>query len=314
MLLLGAQGLSAEGLHAAGRIAAATGCRLVAETFPARMERRPELPCPERLPYFPEQAVEYLATTKRIVLAGAREPVAFFGYQHGPTLLAPAECEVLTLAGRDENAPEALLALADALDAPERLPVREVVLPAPPRGALSSSAIAQALVVNLPENAIVVDEGVTSVGAWYPASRNAPPHSYLTLTGGAIGFGMPCGVGAALACPDRKVVVLEGDGSGLYTVQALWTQARENLDIVNVVFANQTYNILQVELARAGVSEPGPQSLGMTQLGNPTVDWCSLSRSFGVPARSVKSAEDLSAALAEAIAEPGPRLIEVCLC
>jgi acetolactate synthase-1/2/3 large subunit len=314
VLLLGAHALRSEGLHAAGRVASACGCRLVAETFPARMERRPELPCPERLPYFPELVADFFEGTERVVLAGALEPVAFFGYQDGRSRLLPAGVELVTLAGRDENAPMALLDLADALEAPARLPLREVVRPPSPTGALSSTAIAQAIVARLPEDAIVVDEGITSIGAWYPVSRQAPPHTYLTLPGGAIGFGMPCGVGAAIACPERKVLVLEGDGSGLYTVQALWSQAREGLDVVNLVFVNDVYQILQVELGRAGVTEPGPQSLALTQLGRPSVDWCGLARSFGVPAQSVRTADELDAALARAFAEPGPHLIAVCLC
>jgi acetolactate synthase I/II/III large subunit len=309
VLLLGAHALREAGQRAAARIAAATGARLVAETFPARLERGPHLPALERLPYFPEQATAFLQDARRLVLAGAREPVAFFGYAGGPSRLAPEGVEVEVLAGREENAEQALLALADALDAPAAPGTRSLE-PAPaPSGALDPAGVAQAVVAALPERAIVVDEGVTAAGAFYPIARNAPAHTYLTLTGGAIGYGMPCAIGAAIACPDRKVIVLEGDGSGLYTNQALWTQAREGLDIVNVVFANNLYRILQIELHRSGVSRPGPQALALTELARPAVDWHALGKAFGVPTHPARTAEELHAAIAAALAAGGPQLV-----
>ena len=192
------------------------------------------------------------------------------------------------------------------------MPYQGIILrPPTPSGALSPSNIATALASKLPENAIVVDEGITSAGGFYPATATGPEHTYLNLTGGAIGWGLPCSVGAAIACPDRRVIVLEGDGSGLYTVQALWTQARENLNVTSVVFANDLYRILQVELARCGVEEPGPQGLSVTELGKPSIDWVSLSESLGVAAESVSNAEDLGAAFERANAADGPRLIQV---
>jgi acetolactate synthase-1/2/3 large subunit len=311
LLLVGASGLRGSGLVAAGRIARKVGCRLACETFPARLERGPHLPAPERVPYFPEQAVDFLAGAKKVVLAGALDPVAFFGYPNAPSRFLPDDAQVVVLAAPTERTDLALENLADALEAGTDHDTPEHAPPPAPVGAISAATIAQAVASLQPEGAIVVDEGVTAAAAYFALSRTAAPHTYLSLTGGAIGLGMPCAAGAALACPDRKVIVLEGDGSGLYTVQALWTQARESLDVTNVVFANDAYRILQVELARAGVAEPGPQSAALTSLATPGIGWVDLARAFGVPASRVETAEDLHRALARSLAEPGPHLIEV---
>ncbi len=311
LLLLGGRGLRRGGLVAAGRIAKSTGARLAAETFAARMERGPHLPALDRVPYFPEQASDFFAKVKRVVLAGALDPVAFFGYQGGRRRLIDDHIEVVTLALPTEDAEDALAALAERLKAGRGFDTPTPARPAVPTGPLAPSTIAQALAAHLPEGAIVVDEGVTSGGGFYPATRTGPEHTYLNLTGGAIGWGLPSAVGAAVACPERKVVVLEGDGSGLYTVQALWTAAREGLDITAVVFANDVYRILQVELARCGVERPGAQALGLTDLGRPSIDWVALSQALGVPAQAVTTAEDLGRAFQSAVAEPGPRLIQV---
>jgi acetolactate synthase-1/2/3 large subunit len=275
------------------------------------MERGPHLPFVPRVPYFPEQAVAFFDGAERVVLAGAREPVAFFGYRNGPSRLVPDGVAVEVLAGRDEDSAAALESLADVLGTPATFEHLPIARPAAPRGALDAAAIAAAVVAAQPEGAIVVDEGITGIGPYYDLAHHAPRHSYLALPGGAIGFGLPCAVGAAIACPGRKVIVLEGDGSGLYTAQALWSQAREGLDVVNVILRNDIYRILQIELYRAGVQRPGPQSLAMTELGRPPVDWVALAGGFGVPARSVATAEELHAQLVRAIAEPGPALIEV---
>lgn len=311
LLLLGQTGLRDAGLRAAGRISKATGCQLMSETFPKRMERGPHLPALPRLPYFPEQAIEALSKFEHVVLAGCSEPASFFGYEDGPDTLIPDNVTLSTLAGPLDDAAHALELLAEALDAPADFDTPQLERPPRPSGEISATAIAQALVSTMPESSIVIDEGVTSAGAVYPISANGPAHSFLALTGGAIGFGMPAGVGAAIACPDRQVIVLEGDGSGLYTCQALWTQAREGLNVVNVVFNNSVYRILQVELLRAGITEPGPQALHLTELSKPAVQWTTLSESFGVPATRVESADELTAALENAFAEDGPHTVEV---
>lgn len=316
-LYLAGDGASGEGLAVAGRIAAATGARLVCETFPARIERGDGHPLLERLPYFPEQALAALAGVRTLVLAGARAPVAFFGYEGLPSSLVPDGCDVQVLARPDEDVGGALLALADAVGAkhggetaarPPR-PAR----PSLPAGRLDPVTLGLTLAALQPEGAIVVDESLTSGGPWFGASAAAPAHTVLALTGGAIGAGLPLATGAALACPGRPVIAFQADGSALYTLQALWTQARESLHVVTLLCANRAYRILQAELARAGLAEPGPAARAFTDLGGPAPDWVSLARGFGVSGVRVETAEALATALARALAEPGPHLVEALL-
>jgi len=312
-LLIGGPALVERGLRAAARIRAATGCRVLHETFFARLERGGDLPCFERLPYFPEQAIEVLAPFRTLLLAGARDPVAFFGYAGVPSRLAPEAAQRLELAADDVDAALALEALADRLGAPGAVAVDPPQPAESPSGALSVAALGQAIAALQPEGAIVMDEGATSGLAYFVLAAGAPRHSLLSLTGGAIGQGLPCAVGAALACSDRKVIALQADGSGMYTLQALWTMARESLDVVTIICANRAYRILQVELGRAGIAEPGPQALGLTDLSRPEIDWVALARGLGVPGRRAQSADAFADALARALAEPGPSLIEALL-
>ncbi len=312
-LLLGLGALGEAGLLAAARVAAATGAALLCDVFPARIERGLGRPRVEKLPYFPEAAQERLSHCDALVLAGARSPVAFFGYPGVASRLAPESAEQL-LATPDEDAAGALADLADALAAPARVPAPpRASLPASATGALTPASLGAVLAQLQPEGAIVVDEGATSGLPYFAAAEAAPPHSYLALTGGAIGQGLPCATGAALACPDRKVIALQADGSGLYTLQALWTQAREQLDVVTLICANHSYRILQIELARAGIAEPGAKAQSLTDLSHPDLDWTALARGFGVPAQKARSAEELRAALGAALAGSGPALIEALL-
>ena len=312
MLLIGAYGARRRGLVAAGRIAAATNCRLGLETFPTRLERGPDLPIPERVPYFPEQARDFFGGLRRVVLAGALDPVAFFGYPSGISRLIPDGIEVITLAAPTADVERALDDLASALDAPAAFPAHNSPRPAPPPpGPITAASCAQAIAAAQPEGAVIVDEGITSSGAYLPLSAGCAPSTYLALTGGAIGWGLPCGTGAALGAPGRKVIVLEGDGSGLYTIQSLWTQAREQLDVVNIVFANDIYRILQIELQRAGITNPGPQGYALTDLAQPAVDWSGVAKGFGVPWSRAETADALFSQLERAVATPGPSLIEV---
>ncbi len=313
-LLLGGAALSARGQRAAARAAGARGARVIAETFWSRMERGAGLPALERLPYFPEQALESLRAVTDLVLVGATDPVAFFGYPGLPSRLAAEGCRVHVLADPAQDAEAALEALADAVEAPPRAPEgAPAERPAPGSGALDPGNLGATLAAGLPEGAIVVDEGATSGLPLYLASAAAPPHDFLTLTGGAIGQGPPCATGAALACPDRRVLSLQADGSGMYTLQALWTQARESLDVTTVVCANRSYRILQIELGRAGIAEPGPSARALTDLTHPELDWCALARGMGVPGERVETAEELARALEASFREPGPRLVEAVL-
>lgn len=313
-LLLGGAGATAAGLAAAGRIARRGAARLFCETFPARVERGGSHPALDRFPYFPEQALAALAGVRTLVLAGAREPVAFFGYPGQPSLPVPEGCTVLVLARPDEDAALALEALADALPrGDERPPAPGAPRATRPTGKLDPVSLGLVLAALQPEGAIVVDESLTSGGPWFGAARSAPAHTVLALTGGAIGAGLPLATGAALAAPDRPVIALQADGSGLYTLQSLWTQAREGLHVVSVICANRGYRILQAELARAGVTAPGPAARGFTDLSHPTPDWVALARGFGVPGRRVETAEALAQSLEAALREPGPHLVEAVL-
>lgn len=310
-LLLGGPACRRPALDIVARITAATGCRLVVETFPARMERGAGTPCIERFPYFPEQVAGVLDGVDRVVLAGAPDPVALFGWPGAPSRMLPEHVGVVSLAQADEDIEAALAAVADDLRAAAGGgPVASLAPGARPSGPLDASTLAAAVAATLPEGAVVVDEGATSSVLLYPALASAPPHTWLTLTGGAIGQGLPCATGAAIACPDRKVVAFQADGSGLYTLQALWTQARESLDVTTILCANRTYRILQIELMRAGVARPGPAARRLTDLHEPPLDWVRLASGMGVPAARAEDAESLVHALGRAFAEPGPHLIE----
>ncbi|MFP8879653.1 MAG: acetolactate synthase large subunit [Myxococcota bacterium] len=313
LLLVGGRALREEGLRAAARVAVSTGARIIGETFPARLERGGDLPPIERLPYFPDQAIEAIAKHDVIVLAGAIAPVSFFGYEGIPSLLAPPNAEIVTLSSPEEDVEGSLQGLADELNESEASPAGAAGPPRPeaPTGALHPGSLGQALAAVQPEGAIVVDEGATSGMPYFLAAAGAPRHTYLGLTGGAIGQGLPCATGAAIGCPDRQVIALQADGSGAYTVQALWTQARAALDVVTLLCSNRAYRILQVELGRAGVAEPGPIAKSLTDLSRPTLDWVSLAEGFGVPAARVETADELNHQLEIGFAESGPRLIEL---
>jgi len=314
LLLLGGDALGRRGLVAAARVAARSGARCLLGTFPARVERGAGLPPFAKFPYFPEQGVELLAKVGELVLAGATEPVAFFGYPKTPSRLAPEGCHISVLASPDEDAAGALEALAQALGAAPDAGVRAVRESfADAAGKLTSETLGRALAAAQPEGAIVVDEAATSGAQWFGLAAGAAPHTVLSLTGGAIGQGLPNAVGAAIACPDRRVIAFQADGSGMYTVQSLWTMAREQLDVTVVVCANRAYRILKVELARADIANPGPAARALTDLAPPQLDFVALARGLGVPGERVETAEELSRSLAKSFASRGPALIEALL-
>jgi len=317
-LFLGGRALRKAGLRAVARIAAATGCDLLTEVFPARMERGAGYPVIKKIPYFPEQVTAMLSGYEAFVFAGAREPVAFFGYEDMPSLLLTSGQRRVHIGTGHQDEAEALECLADALDAPVSpspdapfmASLRSPVLPG---GALTTERVCMALAALQPENAIIVDESLTSGFAYYALAASVAPHTLLYLTGGAIGQGIPSATGAAVACPDRPVIDFQADGSALYTLQALWTQARENLNVTTLICSNRSYNIIRVELRRAGFSSAGPAAAPLTDLGHPDINWVQLSQGFGVPATSVFTVEELAAAFCRAINEPGPHLIEMVL-
>ncbi len=310
-LFVGGHALREDSLAAAGAIARATGARIVCETFPARLQRGVGRVAVERLPYFAEQAMEQLGDLEQIVLIGAAAPVSFFAYPGKPSQLTPDNCELLTLAEVDQDVLSALLQVAAELGVTEpAIVVPPTALQSPPSGILSPLAIAQSVSQLMPENAIVSDEAATCGLAMFPATANAPAHDWLTLTGGAIGQGLPLSLGAAMACPDRKVVALQADGSAMYTVQALWSMARENTDVTVVIMNNRSYAILNIELMRVGAGQPTAKTLSMFDLSKPDINWVDIAQGMGVPATQATTAEEFHQQFALAMKEHGPRLIE----
>jgi acetolactate synthase-1/2/3 large subunit len=314
MLMLGGKALTERGLRAASRVSAATGARLLAETFPSRMERGAGMPAVDRLACLAEQAEAQLAGVGHLILAGARSPVSFFAYPGRASDLVPEGCMVTVLADRDQDVEAALDLLADQVAAGTR-PVVAGAAQAPPAepGPLTPVSLANTIAASLPGHAIVVDEANTSGWALPVALAAAPRHTLLTLTGGSIGQGLPAATGAAIAAPDRPVLSLEADGSALYTIQALWTQAREQLDVTTVLINNAAYAILRMELARTAAGQAGERAARMLDLSGPTPDFTQLSAGLGVPASRATTAAELDRALCLAYAEPGPHLIEAIL-
>jgi acetolactate synthase-1/2/3 large subunit len=314
-LLLGGSALQARGLRAAERVRAVAGVRVFADRHAARMTRGGDIPAVERIPYFPEQAQELLAGFQRLVLVESRPPVSFFGYPGLSSSLAPAGCAFEVLAAEDEDGAGALEWLAEELGAPPEAGGAAVLQrPALPKGEpLTVAAVARTVGSLAPEGAIFSDETVSSSGQIWPHLAGAARHDHLPVTGGAIGQGLPVALGAALACPGRKVVALEADGSGMYTPQSLWTMARERLDITIVILANRRYRILEIEMQRTGAGAVGLRADRMIDLSDPAPDWIKLAEGFGVQAARADTADEFIGEFGAAMREPGPRLIEAVL-
>lgn len=314
-LLLGGTALTGPALEAAGRLASATGVRVFADRNAARTEsgRGRFQPC--RIPYFPEPARQALAGLQHLVLVEAKPPVSFFGYPECPSDLLPEGCEIHHLAKIDEDGPAALAALVDECGAgssraehPAQPPV-----PLPESGCLTPDAVGRVVSALLPEGAIVSDETISSSEPVWNHLLCAAPYDHLPITGGSIGQGLPVALGAAVACPGRKVVALEADGSGMYTPQALWSMARESADVTIVIFANRRYRILEVEMRRTGAEGFGATANDMIDIGRPDLDWVKLSQAMGVPAARAANVEEFRHQFSLAISERGPRLIEAVL-
>ncbi len=317
LLVIGGRGLRAGALADAHRIAAATGARLIAPMSNARIERGRGRPGIERVPYPVDDALARLGGTRHAVLVGARAPVGFFAYPDKPGSHLPQDAVVHVLARPEQDVAGALAALADCLGAPKLPPVTEQAAPPPARGTPSGEALGQSLAALLPDCAIVVDESVSVGRPLFAATACAAPHDWLQLTGGAIGAGLPLATGAAIAAPGRRVVSLEADGSAMYTLQALWTQARERLDVTTIILSNRRYAILLAELAGVGAGEeggnPGRTALDMMELNRPDLDWVRLAGGMGVEAAQATSMERFADLFSSAQARSGPFLIELVL-
>lgn len=287
-------------------------------TFPAYFDCGEGLPVLKRIPYFPEQAQALLNNYDAIILAGAAEPVAFFGYVGGTSMLFSKNQRRIRIDTDKQDAAVALEELSQSLGtAVSKKQIKSVLakyeLPPLPTGKINSQKMCAAIAALQPEGCIVMEEGVTSGVYYYLYAPHLKPYSHLTLTGGAIGQGMPCALGAALACPDRKVINIEADGSAMYTLQALWSQAREKANVITIICSNRKYFTIEYECLRAGHSSLGKKSEALMSLNNPPLDWVNLSRSMGVPAVAVMTAEELIREFQVALKEKGPSLIEVIL-
>jgi acetolactate synthase-1/2/3 large subunit len=313
-LLMRGRCLERAGVEAAGRIAVRSGVRLLHDYFTPRITRGAGLPAVERIPYFAEEAVVTLQGLEQIVLVGAPEPVSFFAYPDKPSWLTPEGCELLTLATPQQDATAALIDLAEALGAHAPHSGVKLVRPdLPVHGALTADGMGAIMARLLPEDAILSDDSLTAGGGLQKYLVHAPRHDVIFLTGGAIGDAAPMALGAALAAPERKVIAVSGDGAAMYSLQALWSMARERLDVVTIICANRSYNILNIELSRVGAINPGPKILSMLSLSDPVPDWVKLGEGMGVEASRAQTTTEFAAQFAHAMATPGPRLIEAVL-
>jgi acetolactate synthase-1/2/3 large subunit len=312
LVILAGQATRGRALELAGRLKAATNCRLGTQFFTSRIERGAGRVTLERIPYAVPQALEFLKGFKHLVTLETTEPIAFFSYPDKPSLLKAPGTGVHALAEQGEDSALALEMLLDALGAKDAAPALQTRADAtPPSGKLAPATIAQALAAALPEHCILVDESLTTGRETMGLTVGAAPHDLINNMGGSIGYATPVATGAALACPDRRVFCMVGDGSAMYTIQSLWTQAREGLNITTIIFANNSYAILKAEYANMGAGAPGPQAMAMIDIDRPTINWLAMAKSMGVPAVSVTTAEGFYQAMVDSTREQGPTLIEV---
>ena len=312
-ILLGGAALRGRALEWAGHIAAKTGCMLISEFNNARWERGAGRAVVRQLPFVVDNALAMLKDTRQLLLVGAKLPVSFFAYPGKPSVLVPEGCAVTNVAGAEADLEHALEALADALGACTTIPLlnqpaHDVALPT---GKVTLEGLGALFNVLIPENAIVLDESVTSGRMFTGSTLGARPHDWMNIMGGSIGWGLAAATGAAIAAPDRKVIALEGDGSAMYTQQALWTMARENLDVTIVIFANRAYRILMTELTNVGAAAAGANATAMLTLGNPDLDWATIAKGYGVAAGRATTLDELAVQFRRGLDMPGPYLVEL---
>ncbi len=313
MILIGGREVDSQRGLMLSRIGKACGSRVSTDVFPARVARGAGTAVLDRLPYLAELAIDHIKDLDHLILIGAPAPVSFFAYPNVSSAISPEGCEEFVLAGPNDDIDQVLEALLEKLDAISVEPdVHPLTIPDLPSGALDVNSVALGIAHFLPENAVVVDESITSGMSIFPLTAAAQPHDWLNLTGGSIGWGLPAAVGAAIACPERKVVCLEGDGSAMYTIQALWTMARENLDVTVVIFNNRKYSVLEMEFARTGArgGTPGPKAASTLDIGGPDMDFVALATGMGVQATRATTAEEFNSQFEQAMQAKGPRLVD----
>ncbi len=313
MLMLGGAAVRGKALEWAGRIAAKTGCELMSESGNARIERGAGRAPVRQLPFVVDSALAATKHTHQMVLVGAKQPIAFFAYPGKPSVLTPEGCEIIKVAGVEDDLEGALEALADELGARTVAPLVNAATytGAAPSGNVTLEALGALLNTLIPDNAVVMDEAISSGRAFTASTMGARPHDWLSIMGGSIGWAMGASVGAAIAAPERKVIALIGDGSALYTQQALWTMARENLDVTVVIFANRAYKILVNELANVGAGTPGPNAHSMLTLSHPSLDWTAIARGFGVESGRAATLDELAVQFKRGLERHGPYLVEL---
>ncbi|MEP5766425.1 MAG: acetolactate synthase large subunit [Halieaceae bacterium] len=313
MIMIGGVEVTAEAVALMNRLSQASGCRVSTDTFPPRIQRGEGTAKIERLPYLAELAIDHIKDVEQLILVGCKSPVSFFAYPDVPSVIPQPTCTELVLATPGDDLEACLQDLLEAVNGEEVAPaVHTLALPELASGDLDVNAIGAAFAYYLPEEAIVVDEGITSGIYCHGYTETARRHDWLNQTGGSIGFGLPVAVGAAIACPQRKVVCLEGDGSAMYTIQSLWTMAREQLDVTTVIFSNRKYSILELEFSRTGArgGVPGPKAASMLDIGSPDMDFVAMAEGMGVKASRATTAEEFNAQFAAAMEQSGPCLID----
>jgi acetolactate synthase-1/2/3 large subunit len=312
MLLVGGGAMAETPLRAAWSISRHSGAKLLLERSPARLPRgRGRVPI-ERIPYPIDQGFAAFAGIAQVILVNTTPPVSFFAYPGKRGRLEPEGCEIFVLSTPEQDAGSTLAALAETLGAPDLAPADPGPRPGRPSGAVTPEGVAQSLAALMPDDTIIIDEAISFGRGFFPGTRAAPRHDWMMLTGGAIGDGIPMAVGAAIAAPGRRVIALQADGSAMYSLAGLWTQARERLDVTTIILANRKYAILLGELAGVGAN-PGRTALDMMDLSNPDLDWCRLAGGMGVAAARATSLDDLNRLLEESLARSGPYLIELAI-
>ena len=310
ILLGGTMAISEAAQRQAHRIQAHTGARLLAETSNSRFQRgRGRLPL-ERVPYPVDQAVAALANVENLILVGSKAPIGFFAYPGKPSKHYPESAAITVLTRPDQDAESALRAVADELGAPQVDMPNPGPRPQVARGAPTPEGLAQTLAALMPEDAIIVDEAVSYGRGFFPHTFAAPAHDWLQITGGAIGCGLPLATGAAIGGGGRRVIGMQADGSAMYTLQALWTQARERLPVTTVLLNNGKYQILIGEYENVGAN-PGPTAMQMLDLGNPDINWTTMAQSMGVEAARATTLEQVADLMSQSFSMNGPFLIEL---
>ncbi len=315
-LLLGGRALRQQGLYAAARIKEQTNCDLLSDNFPGYMERGVDFPEIIRIPYFPEPAIDLLSGYGAVVICGSKEPVGFFGYNGIRSKLLAEDQPRIVVSSNKQNPIEVLECLANALGCSQKISPKVTAArryPSVAQGTLTAEKACQTLAATQPEGAIMVDEGISSAFSYYTLSHGLLPHTMMTIAGGSLGYGMPCAIGAAIACPDRPVISLQADGSAMYTVQALWTQARYKLNITTLICANRSYNILKMELQRARIHSVSSNVSALVDIKNPHINWVEMAGAMGVRGVSVNTGEQLANEIEISLSEKGPHLIEMVL-